>query len=325
MALFDLPLAALRTHRGRATEPVGLWDFWGDTLSSSRAASTGVTATPVDTGLTLVDTYDVTFGGFDGEPVRAWLHRPAGRGDDLSVVVRYQGYGGGRGLPHVVPFWAMAGHAVLDVDTRGQGSAWRVGHTHDAGGSGPAHPGFLTRGLEAPEQHYYRRVFTDATLAVDAVADLPGLDPDRVVVTGVSQGGGMTVAVAGLHDDVVAAMPDVPFLSDYRRAVEVTDRSPYAELQTWLGIHRDPEVVEQALRTLDHVDVSLLARRATCPALFSVALMDQTCPPSTVFAAHNAWAGPTDIEVYPYNEHEGGREDHEARQLAWLADVLAGA
>ena len=66
----------------------------------------------------------------------------------------------------------------------------------------------------------------------------------------------------------------------------------------------------------------MLARRATAPALFSVALMDATCPPSTVFAAYNAWAGPKEIEVYEYNDHEGGEAFHRSRQLAWLVRTL---
>jgi cephalosporin-C deacetylase len=48
------------------------------------------------------------------------------------------------------------------------------------------------------------------------------------------------------------------------------------------------------------------AAPASGAALFSTALHDQTCPPSTVFAARNHYAGEADIEVYPHNQHEGG-------------------
>ena len=75
-----------------------------------------------------------------------------------------------------------------------------------------------------------------------------------------------------------------------------------------------------------------LGRRASAPALFSVALRDQTCPPSTVFAAHNHYgelavgARPErDIEVYEFNQHEGGTGFQLDRQLRWFADVLASA
>ena len=57
--------------------------------------------------------------------------------------------------------------------------------------SGPSAPGFMTRGIDAPADYYYRRVFTDAVRAVDAVRSLGLVDPARVAVTGVSQGGGI--------------------------------------------------------------------------------------------------------------------------------------
>ena len=49
-----------------------------------------------------------------------------------------------------------------------------------------------------------------------------------------------------------------------------------------------------------------IAARTKVPALYSVGLMDTICPPSTVFAAYNWHAGPKEINVYPYNNHEGG-------------------
>ena len=65
-------------------------------------------------------------------------------------------------------------------------------------------------------------------------------------------------------------------------------------------------------------------RRATAPALFSVALMDETCPPSTVFAAYNAYGGAEGDRVYPFNDHEGGEAFHEVVKLGWLRARLGG-
>jgi cephalosporin-C deacetylase len=140
-------------------------------------------------------------------------------------------------------------------------------------------------------------------------------------VAGGSQGGGISTSVAALAPaSVAAALPDVPFLCDFRRAASVAQSEPYLELVRYLAAHRDR--VEETFATLSYFDAAVLARRATAPALFSVALMDVTCPPSTGFAAYHAWGGPTfadkDIEVYEYNDHEGGAAHHQQRQLAWL-------
>ena len=45
---------------------------------------------------------------------------------------------------------------------------------------------------------------------------------------------------------------------------------------------------------------------------------------STVFAAANRWGGTAEVEVYEFNQHEGGQGVQWQRQAAWLADVLAG-
>lgn len=103
------------------------------------------------------------------------------------------------------------------MDTRGQGSGYSAGDTPDPAGSEPAYPGYLTRGILDPATYYYRRVFTDAVLAVDAVRELLGVDGSRVAVAGGSQGGGIALAGAGLRDDLAAVLADVPFLSDFRR------------------------------------------------------------------------------------------------------------
>lgn len=180
----------------------------------------------------------------------------------------------------------------------------------------------MTRGILDPATYYYRRVFTDAVRAVEAARTHDAVDPSRVAVTGGSQGGGISLAVAGLVDDLAAVAPDVPFLSDFPRAITLTDEDPYGEIARYLKAHRDH--VDQALRTLSYFDAATLGHRANAPALFSVGLMDVTCPPSTVYAAFNLYGGPKEIREYPFNDHEGGGGFHEAATLAWLAERLRG-
>jgi cephalosporin-C deacetylase len=321
MAQFDLPLAELERLLPDRREPADFDAFWTRTLEEARSHPIGARFERLDTPFPLVDAFDVTYSGFAGQPVRAWLLLPAGDAiaRPLPAVVKYVGYGGGRGLVHDHLLWPAAGYAHLVMDTRGQGSAWSQGDTPDVepeGASGPQHPGFVTRGIGSPEHWYYRRLYADAVRAVEAARAHDAVDPSRVVVSGASQGGGMALAVAALVPDLAAALIDVPFLAHIRRAIEVTDSLPYGELTRYLAIHRDE--AEAALATVEYADGLHFAARARTPSLWSVGLRDEITPPSTVFAAYNHYAGPKEIRVLPWSGHDAGALQHVTAQLAFL-------
>jgi cephalosporin-C deacetylase len=322
MALTDMGLPELEQYAPERTEPADFDEFWARTLAEAREYPMKPQFDPVDAGLRAVSVQDVTFPGFGGDPIKGWLVRPAGNDGRLPCVVTYIGYGGGRGLPHEWLLYAAAGYANLVMDTRGQGGAWSRGDTPDRSPEpvDPQYPGFMTRGVLAPETYYYRRLITDAVRAVEAAKIAPGVDPDRIAVAGGSQGGGLTLAAAGLAEGVTAALPDVPFLCHWRRAMDIATGGPYPELVNYCAIQRHQ--LDRVFHTLSYMDGVNFAARASATALFSVGLMDPTCPPSTVYAAYHHYAGRKQMTVWPYNGHEGGHTYQQAEQLQFLREVF---
>lgn len=321
MAFFDLPLDQLKTYLPERVDPPDFDTFWQETLAETRHFPLDARFTAWPSGLKLIDTFDVTFNGYGGQPIKAWLMLPRQRTEPLPCVVEYLGYGSGRG--HVLDWllWSSAGYAHLLMDTRGQGSASRPGDTPDPepDGTNPHYPGFMTRGILNPRTYYYRRVFADAVRAVETARSHPAIDPARIAVTGGSQGGGISLAVSGLDSSLTAVMPDVPFLCHYRTATEIISTQPYEEIARYCQTHRDK--VETVFKTLAYFDGVNFAVRARSRALFSVGLMDEICPPRTVFAAYNHYAGEKDIRIYTYNHHEGGATYQAVEKLNFLAGL----
>jgi cephalosporin-C deacetylase len=319
MALVDLPLPDLFEYRPQLSAPADLDVFWRATLAEARAAAWTPELRPAFPELRTVVVTDLRYAGFGGHQIAAWMLRPRGVEGPLPTVVGFNGYGGGRGLPHEHLAWVAAGYGYVFMDTRGQGAWWGAGGvTADPVGHGASAPGYATRGLEDPADYYYRRVFTDAVRLIETLTELPEVGP--LAVTGISQGGGIAIAAAGLAEGLVAAMPEVPFGSQWRHSVETSDEDPYAEVKRYLAVH--PGRVDQVFNTLNYFDAVHFAARATAPALFSVGLMDSVCLPSSVFAAFNSWAGPHQIEPYAFAGHEGGGPGHFLKQLDFLDKVI---
>jgi cephalosporin-C deacetylase len=334
MPIFDMPIGELRTYRPPLTRKDDFDAFWRETLAQIRQAPIEATFTPVDDyPLRNATLYDVRYTGWDGARIGGWYIRPAGAEPALRsprpqgvgslskgpfpAVVVYHGYSGFRSEPHVHFAWTLQGYAVLAVDVRGQSgdtadtSVYPGGHTW----------GWMTQGILDRQSYYYRGVYADCVRALDALATREEVDMARVAVTGVSQGGGLTLAVAGLDPRPVAAMADIPFLCHFERAVDLAEVNPYLEISGY--IRQYPQHERRVFDTLTYFDGMNLAPHIRCPTLMSVGLVDKCCPPSTAFATYNHLQCVKELAVYRYNEH-ADIPPHFRRKLAWAAWYLTG-
>lgn len=310
MPNIDFTLPELWSYSPTETEPPDFDQFWAGTLEEARsdALAAGGRLELGDPYMPLagVDANEAWITSLGGDRVSGWYVRPTA-GGPFPGVVHFHGYSGRGARPLELYALAAQGIAVLSMDCRGQG-----GEAPDAPVYSGHYPGWLTRGLEDPATHYYRYVFADAALAVEALASREEVDEQRVATTGMSQGGGLSLAAAALSGRVSFVWSDEPFLCDFPRAVEITPTSPYTEVSTYLK--RRPDLTEAAFRTLAYIDVANHARRVNCPAKVTVGLWDQTCPPSTVFGAfHRLPNQDKEIIVFPYHGHETTYEIEERR------------
>jgi cephalosporin-C deacetylase len=323
MPSIDWGYEQLVNYRPSLTREPDFAAFWAETLAQTRAFDLDPQLDPQPYPMADVGVQRLTFAGFGGHRIGGLYLTPRTIAEKPApVVIVYHGYTGGAGQVHQHLAWVMMGCAVISVDPRGQG-----GETGEAGGyRGGSVMGWMTNGILDPQDYYYRRVYADCVRAVDFAFTRPELDCSRLCVAGGSQGGGLSIAAAGLEPRIKLCAPDVPFLCHFRRAVEIAGAGPFPEISNYLG--RYPQHVETVWRTLSYHDGMNLA--AAIPAstrmLWSVGLWDDVCPPSTVYAAYNHAPSPEgakQMAVYPFNKHEGGGGWQAERKIAWLAEELA--
>lgn len=312
MPSIDLPLAQLWSYKPATTEQPDFDRFWQEALSEARSLPLDVDLQRTGPDLAGVSCYRALFTSLGGARVAGWYARPSGPGR-YPGVAEYHGYSGRGARPLELYNLAAQGVAVLSMDCRGQG-----GDTPDIPALDGGHQaGWLTRGLRDPRTHYYKYVFCDAVRAVDALASLEEVDEARIATTGLSQGGGLSLAAAALSGRVSFVWSDIPFLCDFPRAVEITGDPPYTEVSSFLRRH--PEVQQAAFSTLSYFDIANHAPRLACPVRVTAGLWDATCPPSTIFGMFNRLASSDkQMVVLPYHGHEVTYEVVEQR----FAEIL---
>ena len=313
--------AELERYRPELTMHSDFKEFWESTLEKFVQADPDPTLAAINSPISELEVFDVTIPGFNNDPIKGWFLTPKKITGNRPAIVVFEGYGGGRGNFNEWLFWANCGYPTLVMDTRGQGGGHRRGDTPDGPyPRGSSSAGFMTMGIDLKENYYYRRVFSDAVAFVRAARRLPHVDSTRIVTTGGSQGGGIALAAASLSPEVFATMPDVPFLCHIHRALELTDSFPYQEIVNYCRIHRTDSQV--ALDTLTYFDCMNLVTMAKADALISIGMHDPICPPDTVFAMRNHYAGPVTTRVWEFNMHEGGASDQNLVQAEWLSALL---
>src|ERR1700677_111760 len=310
MPWFDLPLEQLRSYRTETREPAGLDGWWAERLAQAERSTRPPVLTRYRPDVYApLEVFDVEFSGGRGDRIRAWYLKPAAA---TQTVVKFIGYGGGRGLPVEHTLLALLGYAVLVMDTRGQGGRWSTGATS------PANSTVMTTDITRPEDYYYTLLFADAARAVRTAADLG--QTAQVATAGASQGGALALAAAALVPELVTVRhADIPFLCDIQRAITLAPVAPYPEIPDFLA--NNTTLIPAALDTLRYIDCALLARRITAQCLLSTGLMDTVCPPSTVFAAYNEITAGKDIAAYPYTRHAVPTA-HVERQIEHLRRFL---
>jgi cephalosporin-C deacetylase-like acetyl esterase len=135
-------------------------------------------------------------------------------------------------------------------------------------------------------------------------------------VTGGSQGGALSIVTAALDPRVKALAASYPALADMAGYME-------GRAGGWPHLFRPsaPHRTKEKLETAAYYDVVNFARRLKAPGIYTWGYNDQTCPPTSMYAAYNVIRAPKRLVLALETGH--GRVPEQADKLnAWLETFL---
>ena len=163
--------------------------------------------------------------------------------------------------------------------------------------------GYMSRGMASRDTYYYKDVYVGCARAVDFLCSLPEWDGRNVIVTGGSQGGALTIVTAALNEKVTLCAPFYPALCDLTGFLH---HRAGGWPKFFSGFYKDGRTTvadETAVQTLQYFDVVNFARLLRVPTFMSWGYSDDTCSPTSVWAAWNEIQAPKQRDVTPTSGH----------------------
>lgn len=267
-----------------------------------------------------VESCKVEFAGPDGGRVYGWLAKPQGKGPFPAMLV-LPGAGNNprpRPLEH-----ARHGYVALDIQVHGLDVDLEKYSILDENAA---------LDPDDPRVGYSRNMYLRCLRAFNYLASHPDVDPNRIVVVGGSQGGRLSIVVAGLDPRVKAVVATIansgnqPYMTwawrcnAHRPGDGIDDPALAAD---GMGLAAAPPVAnDPAARREAYYDPANFAPDVHCPVLMSAGLLDPISPPTSVFGIFNR-LGTTGKEMVPLDGlgHDWSAE-FDRRAWRWLDQIL---
>ncbi len=279
--------------------------FWNEQKNRLAAVPMNARLTPVAAkGTTNAECFDVQADCTGGAPVSGYYARPRGaKTRSLPAILLLHGAGvNSASLPGVVD-WCGKGFLAMDINAHGIPNGKPDQFYKDLAAG--ALKDYRQAGRESRETCYFLGMFLRVLRAIDFLAAQPEWDGKTLVAYGSSQGGFQTFAAGGLDPRVSFLAAGVPAGCDHTGAA-VGRVSGWPKLVP-VGADGKPDAkVLQAARYFDNVNFA--ARTKAKGALVTVGFIDQTCPPTSVYAAYNNLRIPKRI----YNDIPSGHANSPA-------------
>ena len=169
--------------------------------------------------------------------------------------------------------------------------------------------------LDDKDNYFYKRVYLGCVRAVDFIETLSCFNGNDIAVTGGSQGGALSIITAGLDDRIDYLAAFYPALSDLTGYLSGRAGGwPHMFLDDFTN---KPEKVE----TSKYYDVVNFARFVKIPGWYSWGYNDNTCPPTSMYAAYNIINAEKELHLFHETRHWTFPEQQVLKNQ-WLVNKL---
>lgn len=288
-----------------------------DFLAFWEAAKTEAAKVPLDTRLTYlpqystptVEVYLVNLQNYKpGQRLYGFLCKPKAAG---NYPVLFSPPGAGIKAVSPTTFYAEQGFISLSIEIHGISPLLDSDTYKDISNAFGDYPSYR---LDDRDTYYYKRVYLGCVRAIDYLCSLPEFDGQNVLVTGGSQGGALTIVTAALDKRVTALAAFYPALCDLTGYLHGRAGGwPHLLDARAAGTNNTPT----KLKTMGYYDVVNFARQLAVPGFYSWGYNDNTCPPTSVYAAVNAIKAPKTVVITPITGHWRFEETNQ-QSLEWL-------
>ena len=266
--------------------------FWGAKKAELAKVPMNARLTPVDSPKEEIECFDLQLDCAGGAPVSGYFARPKGAAaKSLPALLAVHGAGVGNSDKPID--YAARGLLALDINAHGIPNGQPKAYYEDLAGG--RLKDYRTAGRESRETCYFLGMYLRLVRALDFLAAQPEWDGKELIVCGTSQGGGQSIVAAGLDARVTAFAANVPAMCEHTGRVCGWPRLVPRDA----GGTPDPGVLEVAR----YFDAMNFATRTKADAVVSVGFIDDTCRPTSVYAAYNNLPGTKRIVNEPRMTH----------------------
>jgi cephalosporin-C deacetylase-like acetyl esterase len=181
--------------------------------------------------------------------------------------------------------------------------------------------GYPLYNLDNKDLYYYRRVYLSCVRANDFLTAREMYDGQNLVVTGGSQGGQLTIVTAALDPRVKGIAPQFPAYCDVTGYLHGRAGGwPHMfrpDAKTGENFHATPAKIA----TTSYYDTVNFAKRVKVPGHYTWGYNDETCPPTSMYAAYNQINSPKELVLALEANHPIIPEQTEA-VARWIGGFL---